>query len=91
MAGDHQPAGWQLADRLWYHFVFWAVIVCHPPGRLTLRREDLAAADAGEAQQAQQFFLVIGRAFRRGLDLGDLAVFDQHEVGVGIGGAVLDP
>ena len=50
-----------------------------------LRGKDLIATNAGETQQAQQAFLVIGRPFCGRLHLGDMAAFDQHEIGVGIG------
>jgi hypothetical protein len=75
MRGNHQPSPDPSLRR----------ITARP---LPARRRSVAA-DPGEAQQAQQAFLVIGRAFGCRLRLGDLAAFDQHEIGVGIG-AVLD-
>src|SRR5690606_40809961 len=61
-----------------------------PPDGFRLGREDAFAADAGEAEEAEKAFLVVTRAFGRGLDFGDLAPFQQDEVGVGVGRAVLD-
>ena len=49
VAGDDQPAGSELP---------------HRPGRLVLRREDLRAADPGEAKQPEQAFLVETFALR---------------------------
>src|SRR3546814_2876165 len=52
MAGDDELAGGELADHL-------------SPRRSVLRRENLAAADAREAEEAEQAFLVIGCALGR--------------------------
>ncbi|VXC46315.1 hypothetical protein SPHINGO8AM_130240 [Sphingomonas sp. 8AM] len=57
--------------------------------RARLRGEDLVAADPREAEQAQQRFLVIGRVFGGRLRLGDMTVFEQHEIGVGVGVRIL--
>ncbi len=61
-----------------------------PPHGLRLRGVDPFAADPREAQQAQQVFLVVARALGGRLGLGDLAAFEQHEVGVRVGRAVLE-
>ena len=47
--------------------------------------KNTVATHAGEAQQAQQGFLVIGRAFGSCLYFCNLAAFDQHEIGIGVG------
>src|SRR3546814_17897212 len=47
------------------------------------------SAHPREPQQAQQAFLVIGRALGGRLCLGDMAVFEQHEIGVGVGVRIL--
>src|SRR3546814_16807648 len=59
MAGDDELAGGELADHL-------------SPRRSVLRRENPAAADAREAEEAEQAFLVLGCALgaRRHLQLG---------------------
>ena len=57
--------------------------------RLFLRCENFRAAHAREPQQSQQRFLIISRAFRGRLNFGDIAVAGQHEIGVGVGRAVL--
>src|SRR3546814_7468645 len=49
MAGDDELAGGELADHL-------------APRRSVLRRENLAAADAREAEETEQALLEIGRA-----------------------------
>src|SRR5205085_5363410 len=59
-------------------------------GRFLLRGKYTLAADAGEAQQAQQAFLVVASSLGGRLDLGDLAAFEQYEVGVGVRRAVLE-
>ena len=39
---------------------------------------------ARQPQQAQERLFVIGRALGGGLHFGDVAAFDQHEIGIGI-------
>src|SRR3546814_12888365 len=50
------------------------------PRRDVLRRENLAAADTREAEEAQQAFLFIGRALGARLHLDDLALAGQHDI-----------
>src|SRR3546814_5275331 len=50
------------------------------PHRLRLRRENLAAADARKAGQAEQAFLVIGRALGARLHLDDLPLAGEDEI-----------
>ena len=83
MAGDDQPARGELADRL---RLFDPL---RSRDRLGLCREDVGAADAGEAEQAEQCLFVIGCALGGGLCFGDVAVFEQDEVRVGVGVRIL--
>src|SRR3546814_1132717 len=71
MAGDDELAGGELAAHL-------------APRRSVLRRENLAAADAREAEETEQAFLVIGCALGARLHLDDLALAGQHEIAVGL-------
>src|SRR3546814_2244860 len=64
----------------------WSSDVCSSD---LLRRENLAAADAREAEEAEQAFLVIGCALGARLHLDDLALVGQHEIAVGFGDRIL--
>jgi hypothetical protein len=73
----------QLAS-LWVAMTSLSPIRVHrPPPSAAL--EDLAAADPGEAEQAEQAFLVEGRALGGQLRLDDRAVGGEHEIAVAAG------
>jgi len=55
---------------------------CALLNRVGLRGENPVCSDAREAEQAQQAFFVIGRAFGSGLHFGNLDTFDQDEIGI---------
>ena len=85
VAGDDQLAGGELADRL-----------RSGPSPLIVRRPSACAAKmSAQPMRARRSrrsssSSSIDRAFRGRLRLGDVAVFEQDEVGVGIGGRILD-